>query len=459
MKIIQVILFFLLFISTNIISSFAQTKSYLNMKEAIELALSKNHLIKAKQYELEKASWDVKRAWSQLFPVLSFNTRYNWIDAQTFAERDFRQYLPPELSEQIPQTVFQESYYSNFDLSVPLFNGVLINGLSVAYEQKSLSKSMNKAQKEEIIFNVISNYLTAIKNKRLLNVQEEFLNLSKLNYEKAHRLFLAGRYSRNDELRLKIDYQQQKSNIASSQAEFRNSILSLGNLLNSELDTSLVLDDKILSPLEIEFQRILKISQDEIFDLINLTEDQLIKANSKLRSLESSKKISRLLYKNSYSSFFPKINLNYSYGWRENNTLKLDDYSPKNLSINLNIPIFTGFQNYTQLKSTFYEYKKNEEEFNDQLLNTKLILNQVVNNIIMIKTQMDLLKTNLEFSKNNYNIVSRKRERKLVSNIEYLDAKLNMQNTEINMISTKYNLITSIAELYYLIGKIETMIY
>ena len=88
----------------------------------------------------------------------------------------------------------------------------------------------------------------------------------------------------------------------------------------------------------------------------------------------------------------PKVNLHYSYAWRENNTLKLDDYSPKNLMISLSVPIFSGFQNYTALKSSFYEFKKNEEEFKDQLINTKLILNNVANNIINLKAQLDLLK-------------------------------------------------------------------
>lgn len=155
----------------------------------------------------------------------------------------------------------------------------------------------------------------------------------------------------------------------------------------------------------------------------------------------------------------PKVNLSYSYAWRENNTFKLDDYSPKSLMINLSVPIFSGFQNYTALKSSFYEYKKNEEEFKDQLLNTKLILNNVANNIINAKTQIDLLQSNLEFSRNNYAIVERQRESGLVSNIEYIDAKLNMQNANIDYIASTYNFITSVVELYYLTGKIENLIY
>jgi outer membrane protein TolC len=236
-------------------------------------------------------------------------------------------------------------------------------------------------------------------------------------------------------------------------------LVNLSRLINAELDTATVIDPAILKNLENERNFLLNLSENEILDLIDLNSDQLIEANASLAALKSGEEVSRLLHKNSYSSFMPKINFSYSYGWRENNTIDLDDYSPKNLMVNFSLPIFSGFQNYTALKSSFYEYKKNEEEFKDQLLNTKLVLQNVANNLINIKSQMDLLKSNVELSENNYKIVERRRERGLVSNIDYIDAKLKMQEANINYISNNYLFIASIVELYYLIGKIENLIY
>jgi outer membrane protein len=443
---------------TNLFAQEQGLIKYLTMEEAISRALQDNNLIKSNKYAIKKANWDVKRAWAELFPTLSFNTRYNWIDKQTFAERDFRQYLPPELSSQIPQTVFQESYYSSFDVNMPIFNGVLLNGLSIAYEQESLSEQQTKSVEHQTIFSVITNYLNTLKNKEIDRIQNEYLNLSRLNFEKAQRLYEANRYSQNEALRWKIDYQQQKSTVVNSKAELRNSLLSLSRLVNAVLDTSTVIDPKILDNLELEKNKILDLNEREILSLINLNDKDLIKANASLSALKSGEEISRLLHKNSYSSYLPNINLSYSYAWRENNTIDFDDYSPKNLMINFTMPIFSGFQNFTALKSTLYEYKRNQEDFKDQLLNTKLILNNIANNIINIKTQLELLESNLEFSKNNYSVVERQREKGLVSNIDYIDAKLNMQNANLELIANSYNFITSIVELYYLTGKIENLI-
>ena len=431
---------------------------YLTMEDAVARAVSDNNLVKSNKFAIKKANWDVKRAWAELFPVLSFNSRYNWIDDQTFAERDFSRYFK-DSGLDIPQTVFQESYYSSFDLYMPLFNGVLLNGLSIAYEQELLSEQQTKSVEHQVVLNVITSYLNVLKNYEVRKSQSDYLTLSQLNYEKAQRLFEANRYSQNEALRWKIDFQQQKSTVANSNAELRNSLLALSRLVNAELDTNTIIDPNIITNLELEKNKILNLSDHELLELINLSNDELIKVNASLSALQAGKEVSRLLHKNSYSSFMPKVNLSYSYAWRENNTYKLDDYSPKNLMISLSVPIFSGFQNYTALKSTFYDYKKTEEEFKDQLLNTKLILNNVVNNIINIKAQLGLLESNLELSRNNYSIVERQKEKGLVSNIEYIDAKLNMQNANINFISNNYNFISSIVELYYLTGEIENIIY
>ncbi len=452
------ILIFLLFLHHSIFAQSSEPIKHLTMEEAISRALVGNNLIKANEYSLKKANWDVKRAWAELFPTLSFDSRYNWIDKQTFAERDFRQYLPPELASQIPQTVFQESYYSSFNLNFPLFNGVLINGLSIAYEKETLSEQMTKSTKHQTIFNVISNYLNVLQNKEILSLQNDYLQLSKLNYEKAQRLFNANRYSENEALRWKIEYQQEKSSVIKSEAELRNSFLSLSRLTNTSITDETLIDQNILEGLQFEKNKLFNLTDKEILQIIELADDELIEANASLSAAKSSEEISRLLHKNSYSSFMPKINLNYSYGWRENNTIDFDDYSPKNLMVTFSLPIFSGFQNYSALKSSFYEYKKNQEEFNDQLLNIKLVLTNVVNNLINNKAQLDLTKTNVLFSENNYKVVETQREKGLVSNIDYIDAKLKLQEAGINNISTSYGFIMSIVELYYLTGKIEILI-
>ncbi|MFC2133708.1 TolC family protein [Bacteroidota bacterium] len=454
-----------LFVALALCGSFTELKAqeqqgnvFLTMEEAISLALVKNNLIKSSEYALKKAEWEQLNAWSLFLPTVSFNTRFTHLDEQTYQERDFRRYLPPEIANTIPQTVFQESYFTSIDVSAPLFNGGLINNLFIAGEAEELAEEMNKSTKDNVVFQVVSSYLGVLKSKDLLELQEDYLDLSKLNYEKAERLYKADRYSKTDALRWKLEFQQQKSTVVNSESLLRSSVRILNRLINKEFDENVRIEGNIPEHFIVESDNFFKLSDDEILEMINLTNDQLINANAQLAAAESNKDITELVHNNSYTTYLPNVSIAYSYGWRENGTLALDDYSPKTLLLNFSWPIFSGFQDYTKLKSSYYDYKQSEEEFNDQLLNTKYLLTETANKIINLKTQKELAKTNLEFSENNYNIVSQQKEKGLISNIDFIDAKLNWQNAKLNEVNTHYDFMAAIIELYYLLGKIDTLV-
>jgi outer membrane protein TolC len=428
------------------------------MEEAIEKALVKNNLVRSSEFALNSAEWNTKHAWTLLFPTLKLNSRFTRIDQQSFAERDFRRYFPPELASQIPQTVFQESYFTSLDVTAPIFNGSLINNLSVANASEDAALKINESTRENIIFQVISSYLSVLKSKEVLNIQKDYLDLSRLNYEKAERLYKANRYSKTEALRWKVEFQQQKSIVVSSESQSRSDMTILNRLINEDMFNALEVEKDIPTYLLAESERLQQFSDAEILDLIKLNDDELTNVNKNLSAAKSNEEVSWLLYKNSFTSYLPDISLSYSYGWRENNTLALDDYSPKTLMINFSIPIFTSFQNFTSLKSTYYDYKQNQEQFFDQLQNTKYILTETSNKLIRLKTQRELSKTNVEYNEHNYRIVETQKERGLVSNIDFIDAKLNLQNAKLDDINNHYDFISAMVELYYLLGKIESVL-
>ena len=57
----------------------------------------------------------------------------------------------------------------------------------------------------------------------------------------------------------------------------------------------------------------------------------------------------------------------------------------------------------------------------------------------------------------NYRIVEQQKEQGFVSNLDFIDAKLNLQNAKLNDISAHYDFITAMVELYYLLGKVDVL--
>ena len=433
-------------------------KVYLTLEEAIATALKKNNQLKASEYSLEKANWDSKHAWTMLIPSVNLNSRFTRIDDQTFAERDFRRYLPAEFADQIPQTVFQESYYTAFEATMPIYNSQVFTNISVAGAGEEMAEHMYLSTRENIIFQVVNTYLNVLKTREVVNMQEEYLQLSKLNYEKAERLEKADRYSKSEALRWKVEYQTQKGVLVNSQSMLRSLNIALYRLLNMDMDNEVEIVGDLSTRLKEESEKLYNASQPEILSMVSISEEELLESNNALSASKLNSDISEKVHTGSYLSYLPNVSVSYSHGWRENGSLALDDYSPKNLMINFSMPIFSGFKNYTSLKSTYYDYKKSEEEYEDQLKNTRFMLTETVNKIINLKTQKELSKTNVEFTENNYRVVEKQKEMDLVSNIEFIDAKLNLQNAKLTDIHNHYDFVIAMVELYYMLGKIDQLV-
>jgi outer membrane protein TolC len=217
-------------------------------------------------------------------------------------------------------------------------------------------------------------------------------------------------------------------------------------------------DPNIPEKLYSENEKLNILSDNEILKMIQVEDDILIQANAALSAARSNEDINELSYQNSYADFLPNVSLSYSYAWRENNTPMWDDYSPQTLMINFSVPLFTGFNNYTKLKSSYFEYKKSQETFTDQLQNIRYLLTEAVNKIINLKTQKELSLVNVEYNENNYRVVEQQKEQGLVSNIDFIDARINLQEAKLADVSNRYDFISSMVELYYLLGKLESIL-
>ncbi len=440
--------------------------NYITMDEAINRALEKNNLIRASEFGVKKATWDKRSAWTQLFPSLTLNSRYTWIDDSTYALRDFSRYFRSEDNQppipgfdfEIPQTVFQNAYFTSLDVDWTIFNAAILNGISIASKSKKISEKQNESTVNSTLFQVIRAYLNVVYYTETLKWQQEYQELSRLNYEKAERLYDAGRYSKMEALRWKVDYQQQKSLVKNCESVLRSSMIMLKRVINfnmnQEIKTENAIPDQILN----ESKKIQGISDDDLLEIIQLNDDELVEANAALAAAKSSEELNKSLYYNDYSAFLPTVNLSYQYAWRENNTVELDDYSPETIMVNLSFPIFTSFRDVTKTAASYYAYKQSQEIYNDDLKNTRYVLTETVNKIINLKTQIDLSKTNVEYNEYNYRIAENQKEKGLISNMDFIDAKLNLQNAKLTDIKNQYDFIAAMVELYYLTGKLNSFI-
>jgi len=82
----------------------------------------------------------------------------------------------------------------------------------------------------------------------------------------------------------------------------------------------------------------------------------------------------------------------------------------------------------------------------------------VVSRIVDLKAQRELARASVELGEENYRIVARQKEQGRVSNIEFIDAKLSLQNAQLSEVTSHYDLIAATVELHYLLGEMESLI-
>ena len=281
---------FLFLIIIAISTGFSQNldnKVYLTLQGSISRALQENNQLQSSYYGLQKAKWDRYRAWTQFLPTANLSSRYMHIDDQTLRERDFRSYMPPEMQAQMPQTIFQESYYTAIDVSMPLFNGILLNGIRIANAGKLTAQKMNESTRNNILFQVINSYLAVLKSKDLLQLQKDFTDLAKLNFEKAERQQLAGRFSENELLFWEIDYQTQQSSLIGTESILRTTKSVLTNLIGMDMFTDFDVESTIPINILDEADKFSDLSNTDILQMIKYSNDDLIRANAALASSQS----------------------------------------------------------------------------------------------------------------------------------------------------------------------------
>ncbi len=430
--------------------------SRMTLEACLRQALSSNRQLQAAGFAAEKANWDRRNAWSQFAPRVSFNTEVTRIDEQTLAERDFSRYFPPEIP--VPRVAFRTSYYSSFQAHIPIFDAELINGLSVATTGQAAAERTREAIRDRILLQVTSGYLEVLKRGAMLELQREFLVLTGLNVQKAERMHRAGRYSKLDLLRWQVEHQGQKSSVAAGESALRDATVRLRRLLNLRTLHADALADRIPDRLEAEVTRVAALSEAEIRKLAGVDSRTLVGGNAMLAAAEQDRERSRLVYRGQYSSYLPDVSLSYSSAWRRNDTPALDEYRPSTVMLNLSVPLFTGFRNLSRLKSAQYSYRAQETRFSDLIDETRQTLGETVNRIVNLKTQRELIRTSLDFNENNYRIVSHEKEMGRVSNLEVIDAKLNLQNARLLEITTQFDLTSAVIELSYLMGGLDDLV-
>ena len=208
----------------------------LSFDAAVLRALRDGEEVRSANASVDVADAQVGLTRSTGLPQLRLNSGYNQVVENARAT--------------IVGAVFGQAYTytANAQLSQPLFlGGRVVAGAKAASAVRSAARANTAEIRGQVVVDVERAYLNALFTRRLIEIQERNLKLADDRVAQATQLETAGRASRYDVLRLKVERANLEPAVVQAQNDYAIAVLNLRRLVNvpserplsltSELDT------------------------------------------------------------------------------------------------------------------------------------------------------------------------------------------------------------------------------
>ncbi|WGH74113.1 TolC family protein [Tenacibaculum tangerinum] len=423
--------FILIIFYLSTISMFCQKKW--TLESCIEHAKQHNIDVIKQKIQTEVLNSDIKIAKGNYLPDANFNASQNFSLGNSF-----------NVSTGVGQ---RESSSNSFSLSSSLN---IFNGFKNRHtlQKSKLSKEKSEADVDRIEFdltlNITNKYLQILFNKELLKVAEEQVKISNQNYNRLKRLY---------------------DNALIGKRE----LLEIESTLASDTKEKEVMKNKVKNSL-IELRELLDIKQIESFDIEEITIDNLLSVPNKITKniIENNPQIifSKLAIELqskeiqlSKVNFYPRVNLNYSYGSNYFHILgqedvvfnqetgqneangfwvQLNNNRTHFIGISASIPIFNRFLTKENYKKTQEELKTLEAELenNRQILRNKIEI--ATNDMETAKVSLDASKIATDTQNKAFEILQKQYKNGNVGIYEFLEGKSKYIRNASEYIKSKY---------------------
>ena len=429
------------------INIFSQTKW--SLEDCINHAKANNIDVLKQQLQNTSLNEDITAAKGNYYPDANFNGSQGYSLGNSF-----------NVSTGVGQL---ESSFNNFSLNSSI---AIFNGFSNKYNLQKARLSSEKGMADldqiylDLTLNIANKYLTILFNKEIVIVAQKQVQISTQEVKRLKALYEAV-------LTSKSEYLQMQSTLASDTKEL---LVAENNLNNSKIELRELLDIKTLENFDVkdidlsDFESIVFSSSSETIY------NNALSTNPLLRSTELNGQINEKDIKIAKADFYPKLNLNYSYGSNYYHILGQDDlvfnqatqqfedngfFVQLNnnrthfIGLNLAVPIFNKFINRTAYNKAKIDLEINKIELSNQKSQLKNKIQIAYNDVLTAKATLDATTSASISQKEAFSINQNKYSEGLMTSFDFLESKSLYIKTESDLVQAKYDYLFKIKVLNY----------
>ena len=424
------------------VSSFSQQKKW-TLQECVNQALDNNITVKQSENILLSNDQDIIAARGQFLPSINGSMGERMSIGSGF---------DPVTNQRINnQTTHSFNY--NFNVNQNIFNG--FRTLNI-YKQSQLTRETNDLEldriRDDISLNVVNAYLNILFNKENLGIATAQYEFSKKQLEQVKEFVSAGVQPQGNIYDAEATLSRDAQQVTLAENGFNLSLLALSQLIQVPFKGFDVEIITIESPSE-------AILYSDVKPVLNYA----LQNRSEIKVAEKGVENAQLTTEISKAGYYPSVTFGYGFGsvWSEskNDFVKqaffreLDLFKGHNLSLNVNIPIFSRFQNKTAVSKS----KIQEENSKLGLIQTKLNLESNIQ-----RAFTDAQAAFKAFQASKASVVSQElafnnsKERFQIGAITSFDleqARVQLINSQSSLINAKYDFVFKTKVLDFYMGK------
>lgn len=421
---------FLLLVQHNV-----DAQTILNLQEAYEIALQNNFSIRVAQNDVV-----VTRNNNQIGNAGMLPTVLGTVNQDKQIVNTRQHFLTgTENNRNNAKSTFLNA---NVELGWTVFNGMKMFVTREKLQELEVIGGLRLRQQIEQIFSRVAKaYYDAVINKQQIKSSKTFIDISEKRLKVAEAKVLAGKSAKSEVLLAKVNLNSDKAALMRLQTLYKNSKLSLNQLMAKEITFDYEVADTILLTDNIKLD-----------DVRNKAFDQ----NTGVQISKVNQKVNYLQVKEIRSERFPLIQLrsgyNYSQQKSEAGFVQSASNNGYHFGGGLSLNIFNGFDVNRRLNNAQLLYRSSELLYKDSLSKLDMAVTQAYNTYATNIELWHFELTNLDVAQQNFSIAKDQNDQGVISSNDLRIAQVNLLQNINRLLIAAYDARLSEVELQRLSG-------
>jgi outer membrane protein len=417
------------------------------LESYIRLGLDSNLALQQKNFNLQKARLDLKRAEALFYPQASFASQY------TLASGGRTQDIPigdllndvystlnqltgsskfPQVSNQNIQFLPNDFHDTRLEMSVPLWNRQIRYNREIKEELINSEQADADAYKRELVKAIKEAYYKFLQAQKAVEIYTNAQALVNENLRVSEKLVENGKATREAVLRAKAQVSQVQTSLTEAINNRQNAAAYFNFLINRPLNQSVEIDSVIFDQLD-----------------ISLPPKQDVSGREELQRIRSLQKVAATNVKMTRSFWMPVVNGFYQVGFQGFGFKFNNDQFYQLGGLQLQWPLSRGNDNKHKIRQAEIEAEALAKKYTEVEQHLNLQVQTAYNNYRSAVQSLQSLHEEMQSAAETYRLTERRFREGQALQIELVDARTQLTNAQLKYSLAQLAALTRSAELEY----------